>query len=116
TAVPGTSRTGQGNGIVGGTPQRTVSGTSGTGGARGVPRGTVIGAPGASGSALRGASGSGAKGFTAGGTGLVRGPAGKRKSDRKDEEDTGSTRPDYLTEDEETWAAGRRGVVPPVVE
>ncbi|MGW4216117.1 hypothetical protein ACWEJZ_03695 [Streptomyces bacillaris] len=116
TAAPGSTRTGQGNGIVGGTPQRAVSGTAGSGGARGVPRGTVIGAPGATGNVSRGASGSGAKGFTAGGTGLVRGPAGRRKTDRKDEENTGSTRPDYLTEDEETWAARRRGAVPPVVE
>ncbi|MFC8284117.1 WXG100 family type VII secretion target [Streptomyces cyaneofuscatus] len=135
TAAPGTSRAGQGNGIVGGTPQRATSAASGVGGARGVPRGTVIGGPGASGSAprsgqrgapvsgangvvgaARGASGSGSKGFTAGGAGLVRGPAGRRKTDRKDEENTGSTRPDYLTEDEETWAARRRGVVPPVVE
>ncbi|QCW79631.1 hypothetical protein EQG64_26965 [Streptomyces sp. S6] len=116
TAVPGSSRAGQSSGIVGGTPQRAASGTSGTGGTRGVPRGTVIGAPGSSGNASRGASGSGAKGFTAGGTGLVRGPVGRRKTDRKDEETTGSTRPDYLTEDEETWAARRRGAVPPVVE
>lgn len=116
TAVPGSSRTGQGTGIVGGTPQRTVSGVSGMGGTRGVPRGTVIGAPGASGSTPRGASGSGAKGFTAGGAGLVRGPAARRKTDREDEENTGSTRPDYLTEDEETWASRRRGAVPPVVE
>ncbi|MCD9901732.1 hypothetical protein LUR56_21125 [Streptomyces sp. MT29] len=135
TAAPGTSRAGQGNGIVGGTPQRATSGASGAGGARGVPRGTVIGGPGASGSAprsgqrgapvsgangvvgaARGTSGSGSKGFTAGGAGLVRGPAGRRKTDRKDEENTGSTRPDYLTEDEETWAARRRGAVPPVVE
>ncbi|MER6771414.1 hypothetical protein ACFVG1_25280 [Streptomyces bacillaris] len=116
TAAPGSTRTGQGNGIVGGTPQRAVSGTAGSGGARGVPRGTVIGAPGATGNAPRGASGSGAKGFTAGGTGLVRGPASRRKTDRKDEENTWSTRPDYLTEDEETWAARRRGAVPPVVE
>ncbi|MFT9668955.1 hypothetical protein ACMZ5F_18725 [Streptomyces rhizosphaericola] len=116
TAAPGSTRTGQGNGIVGGTPQRAVSGTAGSGGARGVPRGTVIGAPGATGNASRGASGSGAKGFTAGGTGLVRGPASRRKTDRKDEENTGSTRPDYLTEDEETWAARRRGAVPPVVD
>ncbi|MFC8725421.1 hypothetical protein [Streptomyces bacillaris] len=113
TAVPGSSRTGQGTGIVGGTPQRAVSGTGGT---RGVPRGTVIGAPGGSGSTPRGASGSGAKGFTAGGAGLVRGAAARRKTDRKDEENTGSTRPDYLTEDEETWASRRRGAVPPVVE
>ncbi|WP_324798355.1 hypothetical protein SJX93_27920 [Streptomyces cyaneofuscatus] len=135
TAAPGTSRAGQGNGIVGGTPQRATSAASGVGGARGVPRGTVIGGPGASGTAprsgqrgapvsgangvvgaARGASGSGSKGFTAGGAGLVRGPAGRRKTDRKDEENTGSTRPDYLTEDEETWAARRRGAVPPVVE
>nr|WP_202418301.1 hypothetical protein [Streptomyces sp. YIM 132580] len=135
TATPGNSRTGQGNGIVGGTPQRATSGASGAGGARGVPRGTVIGGPGASGSALRpgqrgapvsgatgvvgaprGTSGSGSRGFTAGGAGLVRGPSGRRKTDRKDEENTGSTRPDYLTEDEETWAARRRGAVPPVVE
>ncbi|MFJ7324636.1 hypothetical protein ACIQVN_00080 [Streptomyces cyaneofuscatus] len=135
TAAPGTSRAGQGNGIVGGTPQRATSGASGAGGARGVPRGTVIGGPGASGSAprsgqrgapvsgangvvgaARGTSSSGSKGFTTGGAGLVRGPAGRRKTDRKDEENTGSTRPDYLTEDEETWAARRRGAVPPVVE
>lgn len=135
TVAPGGARTGQGNGIVGGTPQRATSGASGTGGARGVPRGTVIGGPGASGSAARsgqrgapvsgangvvgaprGTSGSGSKGFTAGGAGLARGPAGRRKNDRNDEENTGSTRPDYLTEDEETWAARRRGAVPPVVE
>ncbi|MFJ1591472.1 hypothetical protein ACIOD0_14655 [Kitasatospora albolonga] len=139
TAAPGASRTGQGNGIVGGTPQRTVSSpSSGTGGVRGVSPGTVIGGPGASQAgasagrpgqrgavtsgvngvlgAPRGASGSGSKGFTSGGAGLVRGPAGRRKNDRKDEENTGSTRPDYLTEDEETWAARRRGAVPPVVE
>ncbi|MBT2426290.1 hypothetical protein J7F02_11520 [Streptomyces sp. ISL-112] len=135
TAAPGSSRAGQGNGIVGGTPQRATSGASGAGGARGVPRGTVIGGPGASGSAprsgqrgapvsgangvvgaARGTSGSGSKGFTAGGAGLVRGPAGRRKTDRKDEGNTGSTRPDYLTEDEETWVARRRGAVPPVVE
>ncbi|RLV69989.1 hypothetical protein STAN_5517 [Streptomyces sp. CBMAI 2042] len=135
TAAPGGARTGQGNGIVGGTPQRATSASSGAGAARGVPRGTVIGGPGATGSvprsaqrgapvsgangvvgAARGASGSGSKGFTAGGAGLVRGPAGRRKTDRKDEENTGSTRPDYLTEDEETWAARRRGAVPPVVE
>lgn len=135
TAALGNSRTGQGNGIVGGTPQRAASGASGTAGARAVTRGTVIGGPGASSSAPssgrrgapvsgangvvgapRGTSGSGSKGFTAGGAGLVRDPAGRRKADRKDEENTGSTRPDYLTEDEETWAARRRGAVPPVVE
>ncbi|MFJ9635866.1 hypothetical protein [Streptomyces sp. NPDC101178] len=135
TAAPTGARTGQGNGIVGGTPQRATSGAAGTGGARAVPRGTVIGGPGGSGSAPRsgqrgapvpGANGvvgaprgtlsSASKGFTAGGAGLVRGFSGRRNEDRKDEENTGSTRPDYLTEDEETWAARRRGAVPPVVE
>lgn len=139
-AAPGNSRAGgQGNGIVGGKPQRAVSGpSSGTGGARGVSPGRVIGGPGASQSgapagrpgqrgatasgangvlgAPRGASGSGSKGFTSGGAGLVRGPVGRRKTDGKDEENTRPTRPDYLTEDEETWAARRRGAVPPVVE
>jgi len=135
TAASGSPRAGQGNGIVGGTPQRATSGAAGTAGARGVPRGTVIGGPGANGSAPRsgqrgapvsgangvvgaprGTSGSGSKGFTSGGAGLVRGPASRRNSGRKDEENTGSTRPDYLTEDEETWETRRRGAVPPVVE
>ncbi|MEK8145067.1 hypothetical protein NKH18_37310 [Streptomyces sp. M10(2022)] len=57
----------------------------------------------------------GCEGFTAGGAGLVRGPSGRRDSD-DDDQDSGSDRPDYLTEDEETWAAGRRGAVPPVIE
>ncbi|RPK57408.1 hypothetical protein EES43_22110 [Streptomyces sp. ADI96-02] len=161
TAAPGgspaggTSRAAGGNGIVGGTPQRAASGT---GGARGVARGTVIGGqggapargvsgatgrgviggtggttgaarPGGRGAApaagahgvvgaARGASGKGPgpQGFTSGGAGLVRGPAGRRNSDRDDEEETGSTRPDYLTEDEETWAVRRPGAVPPVIE
>ncbi|MFJ4972307.1 hypothetical protein [Streptomyces sp. NPDC088755] len=96
-------------GVIGGaggsnTAQRAGQRSALTSGANG-----VVGAP-------RGTSGSGSKGFTAGGAGLVRGPAGRRKSDRKDEENTGSARPDYLTEDEETWAARRRGAVPPVVE
>lgn len=146
---------GRGSGIVGGTPQRPVPGAGTSGAARGVPRGTVIGAGGAAqtgGSAGRagqrgvigagGASGaprpggrgtpsangvvgtprggaagtgSGAKGFTVGGAGLVRGPAGRRDSDDEGQ-DGGTARPDYLTEDRETWEAGRRGVAPPVIE
>nr|WSS64574.1 hypothetical protein OG284_26665 [Streptomyces sp. NBC_01177] len=140
------------SGIVGGTPQRSAPGT--TGGTRGTPRGTVIGAGGASrpggpvgGVGQRGVVGSGsgkaprpagrgtpstngvvgtprggpaqpgagAKGFTAGGAGLVRGPAG-RKDSRDEDQDDGTSRPDYLTEDRETWEAGRRGVAPPVIE
>ncbi|MFI0932218.1 hypothetical protein ACH4RG_10805 [Streptomyces sp. NPDC021019] len=146
TATGGRPATGQGgastvgapgagsrNGIVGGTPQnapqgRAVAGASGQRGViggRGAAAATsrpggrpgqasgangVVGAPRTAASA-----GSNAKGFTSGGTGLVRGPAGRQKSGR-DDDDNGSPRPDYLTEDEETWNAGRRGAVPPVVE
>ncbi|MBM7441742.1 hypothetical protein [Streptomyces sp. HB132] len=147
-------RAGRANGIVGGTPQRPVPGAGTSAGARGVPRGPVIGAGGAartSGPAgtvgqrgvvgsggtagasrpggrgtpstkgvvgtPRGAvgSGAGAKGFTAGGAGLVRGPAG-RKDSRDEDQDDGTPRPDYLTEDRETWEAGRREAAPPVIE
>lgn len=133
TPAAGGPRAGGRTGIVGGTPQqasqnRTAAGGSGQRG--------VIGGRGAAGAASRaggrgapasGANGvvgaprkaagpgSNAKGFTAGGAGLVRGPAGRRNSGRE-EDDNGSPRPDYLTEDEETWNAGRRGAVPPVVE
>ncbi|MFJ5865845.1 hypothetical protein ACIQEY_15695 [Streptomyces parvus] len=137
---PGGTSTGAGpraggrNGIVGGTPQQTPTqgraAAGGTGqrgviGGRGAaaapprPGGRATPASGANGvvGAPRKAAGTGsnAKGFTAGGAGLVRGPAGRRDKGREDEAN-GSTRPDYLTEDEETWNAGRRGAVPPVVE
>ncbi|MFH9618016.1 hypothetical protein [Streptomyces pratensis] len=147
-------RAGRASGITGGTPQRAVPGGSNPGGARGVPRGTVIGAGGAArpggpagGIGQRGVLGAGgtngasrpggrgtpstkgvvgtprggaggpggnAKGFTAGGAGLVRGPG--RRDSRDEEQDDGTPRPDYLTEDRETWEAGRRGAAPPVIE
>ncbi|WP_098893336.1 MULTISPECIES: WXG100 family type VII secretion target [Streptomyces] len=131
TSTGGSPRAGGRTGIVGGTPQHAPQGRTGASGQRG-----VIGGPGAAAAASRsggrpaqasgangvvgaprkaGGAGSNAKGFTAGGAGLVRGPAGRRNSGR-DDDDNGSTRPDYLTEDEETWNAGRRGAVPPVVE
>lgn len=146
TATGGRPATGQGgastvgapgaggrNGIVGGTPQNAPQGraAAGASGQRGVIGGRgaaaatsrpggrpgqatgangVVGAP-----RKAAAAGSHAKGFTSGGAGLVRGPAGRQKTGR-DDDDNGSTRPDYLTEDEETWNAGRRGAVPPVVE
>ncbi|MER7695646.1 hypothetical protein [Streptomyces sp. NPDC096095] len=121
------------NGIVGGTPQNAPQGraAAGASGQRGViggrgaaaatsrPGGRPAQTSGANGvvGAPRKAAGTGSntKGFTSGGAGLVRGPAGRRNSGREDD-DNGSTRPDYLTEDEETWNAGRRGAVPPVVE
>ncbi|MFC8657569.1 hypothetical protein ACFUCT_20580 [Streptomyces parvus] len=137
---PGGTSTGAGpraggrNGIVGGTPQHApTQGRAATGGAS--QRG-VIGGPGATAAPSRpggrstsasgtngvvgsprkaAGTGSNAKGFTAGGAGLVRGPAGRRDKGREDEANR-STRPDYVTEDEETWNAGRRGAVPPVVE
>ncbi|MFD9504691.1 hypothetical protein [Streptomyces sp. NPDC060035] len=110
----GPARTG---GPVGGVGQRGVVGAGGTGSAsRPAGRGTpstngVVGTP--RGGAAR--PGSGAKGFTPGGAGLVRGPAGRRDSGDEDQDD-GTPRPDYLTEDRETWEAGRRGVAPPVIE
>ncbi|MFH9687359.1 hypothetical protein ACH4LE_13745 [Streptomyces sp. NPDC017413] len=129
----GGPRGGGGTGIVGGSPQSASQGRAapGASGQRGViggrgaaaatsrPGGRPAQPSGANGvvGAPRNAAGTGsnAKGFTSGGAGLVRGPAGRQKSGREDD-DNGSTRPDYLTEDEETWNAGRRGAVPPVVE
>ncbi|MFE2746582.1 hypothetical protein ACFXKX_19945 [Streptomyces scopuliridis] len=143
-------RAGRTSGIVGGTPQRSTSGSSGSR----IPRGTVIGSGGTStgrppagragqpgviganpngaprpggrgtassngvvGTPRGGAPGSrpGAGGFTQGGSGLVRG-SGRNQPKDEEQERTGSERPDYLTEDEETWAARRRGAVPPVIE
>ncbi|WGP13060.1 hypothetical protein [Streptomyces sp. SH5] len=109
----------QGRAAAGGTGQRGVIGGRGGAGAPSRPGGRATPASGANGvvGAPRKAAGtvSNAKGFTAGGAGLVRGPAGRRDKGREDEAH-GSPRPDYLTEDEETWNAGRRGAVPPVVE
>ncbi|WSI17156.1 hypothetical protein OG336_09165 [[Kitasatospora] papulosa] len=106
------SRSGGPTGVLG---QRGVVGSNAKNGAqrpggRGTPSTNgVVGTP-------RGAgAGTGGKGFTAGGAGLVRGPAG-RKDSREEDQDEGTQRPDYLTEDRETWEAGRRGVTPPVIE
>ncbi|MEU6957206.1 hypothetical protein [Streptomyces sp. NPDC045714] len=133
TSTVGGPRAGGRSGIVGGTPQSAPQGRAGAGasGQRGViggrgaaaatsrPGGRPAQTSGANGvvGAPRKAAGAGpnTKGFTSGGAGLVRGPAGRQKTGREDD-DNGSTRPDYLTEDEETWNAGRRGAVPPVVE
>lgn len=74
---------------------------------------------------------SGARPFTPGGTGLVRGTAsgeGARSTGAmgrgavgspragNSRRDDGRERPDYLTEDEETWQQGARRVVPPVID
>lgn len=106
---PGGTTGGAGRrGVIGGgtpnsAPRPGGKGTSSTNGVVGKPRG---GAPG---------PGAGSRGFTAGGAGLVRGPAGRRESDDEDQ-DEGTSRPDYLTEDKETWEAGRREAAPPVIE
>ncbi|MFI2208102.1 hypothetical protein [Streptomyces sp. NPDC020141] len=85
------------------------------GSARPAGRGTpsangIVGTPRSGGTAPRpGASG----GFTAGGAGLV----GRQSRQQSEEEQqrSGSARPEYLTEDEETWAVRRRAV-PPVID
>ncbi|MFG3253603.1 hypothetical protein [Streptomyces sp. NPDC048172] len=136
----GASRASAPGGIVGGTPSGTAGGQNGAS-ARG-PMGMMpMGAMGA-GAAGMGAGGTGTRGgsgrriasapggivgtprtgtpgqgrgsreFTPGGSGLVSGaqPRGQER-DRE-----GPRRPDYLTEDDETWTNGRRGSVPPVIE
>lgn len=75
----------------------------------------------------------GARPFTPGGSGLVRGagtdggnrpgqtgrpgvaPHSSQRPGRRPEDEDGQ-RPDYLTEDEETWQQGGRRIVPPVID
>ncbi|MFJ9807199.1 hypothetical protein ACIRTB_03030 [Streptomyces sp. NPDC101158] len=70
------------------------------------PGGTV-GAPSASGVNGRSA-------FTQGGSGLVRPPASTQPGE--EERQQPRHRPDYLSEDEETWTSGQRQIVPPVID
>ncbi|MCZ7457649.1 hypothetical protein [Streptomyces sp. WMMC940] len=129
------ARAGRADGIVGGTPQRSSAGTSGSG----IPRGTVIGADGSavgrtsaarpSQSGVIGAStGSATQRPTSKGTpsanGVVGTPrnaplvggSGQRQGRDQDRERNASARPDYLSEDEQTWSSQRRGAVPPVID
>ncbi|MFD7226118.1 hypothetical protein ACFV9P_34735 [Streptomyces sp. NPDC059892] len=103
---PPAGRVGQ-SGVIGansnGAPRPGGRGTASSNGVVGTPRGGAAG------------SRPGAGGFTQGGAGLVRG-SGRNQPRDEEQERTGSERPDYLTEDEETWAARRRGAVPPVIE
>jgi uncharacterized protein YukE len=73
------------------------------------------------------AQGATSRPFTPGGTGLARSgatggqaPAGAAPrpgtQGSRDEARNESRRPDYLTEDEETWTTGRNGIAPPVVD
>lgn len=80
--------------------------------------------PGGTGGGSRMGSGRGRAEFTPGGSGLVRGSTASgvagtgrptnTSSPSRDRRE-GRDRPDYLTEDEETWT-GRRDVVPPVID
>ncbi|GBQ01407.1 hypothetical protein SSP531S_28410 [Streptomyces spongiicola] len=135
------ARAGRVDGVVGGTPQRSAAGSSG---AR-IPRGTVIGVDGPGpGRSSAGRTPPGVVGAISGNTPQRRtgrgtpsgsevegtprdgarplrpsGPSsdpGQRRPRERDGESAGSSRPDYLAEDKETWTARRRGAVPPVVE
>lgn len=122
------------NGVVGGRPtegfgqaragagpvgQRGVMGAAphGTGGRGQMPRRPVSNPDGVVGTPKERTSVVGARrgGFTAGGTGLVRGPVGDRRRSEEPEDET-SQRPDYLVEDEETHLPGGRRHVPPVID
>ncbi|MER5952771.1 hypothetical protein [Streptomyces sp. NPDC001893] len=104
----------------GGLSQRGVMGApSATNGAarNQIPRGSmgnsdgVTGAPAGRNSASR----AGRNGFTAGGSGLVRGPEGR--GDSEQEEGEGAQRPDYLAEDEQTHLPKKpQRDVPPVID
>ncbi|WP_329457632.1 hypothetical protein [Streptomyces sp. NBC_01497] len=92
--------------------------------------GGVVGRPGQAGRM-------GSRPFSQGGTGLVRGGSGEAedsagrkpgqigrsggtppggRSPRRRENEGADDRPDYLTEDDETWQQGNRRIVPPVID
>ncbi|MFE9041351.1 hypothetical protein ACFYOG_10570 [Streptomyces sp. NPDC007818] len=131
---PATGRTptGRANPIMGGTQQRATGGSTGSR----IPRGTVVGSEGAAAGRTAGArpSQSGVVGAnnakatprpagrgtpsSNGVVGTPRGMGGRgtQRPGREEQEREGSARPDYLTEDEETWNNRRRGAVPPVID
>ncbi|MEU0660604.1 hypothetical protein [Streptomyces lavendulocolor] len=134
-STPGTARPGHSNGIVGGTPQRVTTGSTGSR----TPRGTVVGGestttgrfpaarpgqPGVIGAQQTGGearpTGRGTpsvNGVVGTPRGAVTGTGGTGRPARDEErERAGSTRPAYLIEDEEFWASRRRGAVPPVID
>ncbi|MFI0910581.1 hypothetical protein [Streptomyces abikoensis] len=94
---------------------------TGTGRRLATEPGGVIGSP--RGSVLGQASPGMRSEFTQGGSGLVRGTQVPGAMPHVGGSSAGSTgrrpaagRPEYLTEDEETWTRGRRDTVPPVIE
>ncbi|MEU3609400.1 hypothetical protein AB0E83_28725 [Streptomyces sp. NPDC035033] len=130
--VTGRTAGGRANPIVGGTPQRTTGGSTGSR----IPRGTVVGSEGPAAGRTAGArpsqagvvganNGKGPQRSAGRGTpssnGVVGSPRGMggrgtQRPDRDEQDRDGSSRPDYLTEDEETWTNRRRGAVPPVID
>ncbi|WP_143688576.1 WXG100 family type VII secretion target [Streptomyces barkulensis] len=110
-----------------GRPTGGYPGAGAAGGGASTGRGMPPGRPfspstGSPAGASRTGSGSRSASFTPGGTGLVRGnttpgvtgrPTGTNSP--SENRRRGQDRPDYLAEDEETWA-GRRDVVPPVID
>ncbi|MFD3438336.1 hypothetical protein ACFWU3_12655 [Streptomyces sp. NPDC058685] len=98
------------SGVIGSGPAQGAARPSG----RGTPSSNgIVGAPRAAGA---GGSKPGSGGFTRGGAGLSGGRAGQRQANDEDPEESGSSRPDHLTADEETRTVGRRGAVPPVID
>ncbi|MDN3297432.1 hypothetical protein QWM81_26000 [Streptomyces ficellus] len=102
------SRVGQ-RGVIGANPAETDSRpgarvTAGSNGVVGMPRASVTG------------SRPGAGGFTQGGSGFVNGSKGRDTPENEEQERADSSRPDYLTEEKETWEARRRNAVPPVID
>ncbi|MGA5559173.1 hypothetical protein [Streptomyces lavendulocolor] len=136
-------RTGPSNGIVGGTPQRTTNGPTGSRipkatviGGESTPTGRssaarpsqsgVIGAPQQSGAprptgrgtpstnGVVGTARAGAGGSLGGSVGRGARPGQRQSGD--DQESPDPARPGYATEDQDTWAARRRATSPPVID
>ncbi|MEU7024501.1 hypothetical protein ABZ990_28185 [Streptomyces sp. NPDC046203] len=80
------------------TPRPAGRGTPSANGVVGTPRGT------------------GGAGASRGAGSPMGGGRGNQRPTRDEQDREGSSRPDYLTEDEETWANRRRGAVPPVID
>ncbi|GHA99285.1 hypothetical protein ACIQRS_00100 [Streptomyces termitum] len=130
-SVTGRTGSARSNPIVGGTPQRSSGGSTGSR----IPRGTVVGGetpagrPAAARPGQAGVVGSPSNkpgrptglgtSATNGVIGNQRGAGGGRgnqRPPREEKEREGTERPDYLVEDEETWTNRRRGAVPPVID
>ncbi|MFD7326761.1 hypothetical protein ACFV9D_37710 [Streptomyces sp. NPDC059875] len=107
---------GQGNGYPGG--RRLATETGGVVGGRAQQSGQASArpfTPGGSGLVRGAQSGTGAGAAQGRGVGAPLHGAGARTGDSRSDERNGE-RPDYLTEDEETWQQGARRIVPPVVD